>query len=59
MPKISILILLLELFTQNIGIEVGLLTANNINGIELINNINISSLNYTNEISNINILNKE
>jgi hypothetical protein len=59
MPKISILILLLEIFTQNIGIEVGLLTANNINGIELINNINISSLNYTNEISNINILNKE
>jgi hypothetical protein len=59
MPKISILILLLELFTQNIGIEVGLLTANNINGIELINNINISSLIYTNEISNINILNKE
>lgn len=59
MPKISIFILLLELFTKSIGFEVGLLTANNINGIELINNINISSLNYTNEISNINIFNKE
>jgi hypothetical protein len=57
MPKISILILLLELFTQSLGFEVGLLTTNNINGIDL--NNNISSLIYTNEISNINILSKE
>lgn len=62
MPKISILILLLEIFTHSFGFEDGLLTANifnNINGIDLINNINISSLIYTNEISNINIINNE
>jgi len=62
MPKISILILFLEIFTHSFGFEDGLLTANifnNINGIDLINNINISSLIYTNEISNINIINNE
>jgi len=50
MPKISILILLLELYVQGIGLEVGILTGENINinnkimGSEIKNLLFISSL---------------
>lgn len=46
MPKISILILLLEIFTQGLGIEIGLSISNNINYkfVEVKNLLLISSL---------------
>jgi NADH-ubiquinone oxidoreductase chain 2 len=46
MPKISILILLLEIYTQGLGIEIGLFISNNINFkfVEIKNLLLISSL---------------
>jgi NADH-ubiquinone oxidoreductase chain 2 len=38
MPKISILILLLQIYTQGLNLELGLITIENFNGIEILNN---------------------
>jgi len=59
MPKISILILLLEIYTQCYGVELGLITTEYINEINFINNITANSLISSSDINSINILNKE
>jgi len=58
-PKISILFLLLDLFLHIIGLEFGLITTENLNKIDLINNVNFNYIIPNNEINIINFFNKE
>src|SRR5277367_2305033 len=59
MPKISILILLLEIYTQGLNLELGLITIENLNGIKIFTNTTANSLNIINNNLYIHILNNE